>query len=107
MPMLGIYEFEGHGSSAIYRVHVSTGRTKTAVATKRDKLKMAAVIATVHGAAEGRITTIDHLFDVFDDSRARVKGVIHFFIIFTEDFLQDIHKAIMKHFGSKENPSPS
>ena len=107
MPMLGINEFERHGSCAVDRVHISASRTETAVATKRDKLKMPAVITTIHCAAEGRITAIDHLFDVFDDSGARMKRIIHFFIIIAENFLQDVHKTIMEHFGSKENPSPS
>ncbi len=67
MPMLCVNKHKRHGSSAIDRVHVAAGGTETVVTVKRNKLKMLAIITAIHNATKGRIATIDHLFDVFDD----------------------------------------
>ena len=67
MAMLRVNKFKRHGSGAINRVHVTAGGAETAVTAKRNKLKMSAIITAIHSAAKGRIATIDHLFNVFDD----------------------------------------
>ena len=35
-----------------------------------------------------------------------MQSIIHFFIMISEDGLEDAHKTIMEHISSKENPSP-
>ena len=35
-----------------------------------------------------------------------MQSIIHFFIMISEDGLEDAHKIIMEHISKKENPSP-
>jgi hypothetical protein len=58
--------------------------------------KFTAFRATVHGTAIRRVTTMNHLLDVFDYSVARMKSIYHFFIMISKDFLENIHMTIMK-----------
>ena len=60
-------QLKGHRGSALHSIFIAAGRTETAVAAEGDKLEFSAVRAAVHGAAEGRVTTMDHLADIFDD----------------------------------------
>ena len=68
-------------------VFVSTGRTKTAFATKWNKFKIATVRTTKHGPTIRRVTTMDHLADILNDSRTRVELVNDVFIIISKDGL--------------------
>lgn len=65
VPMLDIDDIEGHGSGSVNSVFSATGRAETAMASKRNKLKLAAFGTAVHGAAIGRISAVDHFFNVF------------------------------------------
>ena len=47
---------------------------------------------------------MNHLLDVFNHSVARMKSIYHFFIMISEDFLQNIHMISMKKRGTKSNP---
>lgn len=60
--------------------------------------------AGVHGAPKRRVTTMDHFFYVFDDRVTRMLKINHFFKMVQKDFLQYIHKTIMKESSKKENP---
>lgn len=61
-------DFERHGSGALDRIEIATGRTETAFAAKRNEFQGAAFGAAVHGATKGRVATVDHLVNVFDNS---------------------------------------
>lgn len=65
--MLNVNDFKGHRGSAINGILGATGRTETAVATKRYKFKCATGRTTIHGTAEGGVTTINHTVNVFND----------------------------------------
>ena len=47
---------------------------------------------------------MNHLLDVFNNSVARMECIYHFFIMISEDFLQNIHMISMKKRGTKSNP---
>ena len=104
MPVWDTNQLKGHIGSALHGVFVSTGRAKTAVTTERDKFKLSAVRATIHGAAKRRITTVDHFINIFHLSISGMKRIFDFFIIVGKDFLQYIHKTIMHEKREKENP---
>ena len=106
MSVWNIDKFEGHTGSAIHGIFVSTSRTETAVATKRNKFKFAAMRAGIQGTAKRRIATVDHLIDIFHLSISGMESIFNFFIIVRKDFLQYIHLTIMKQKGEKENPYP-
>lgn len=82
-----IDQFKGHGSSALHGVKISAGRAETAMAAEGNKLELSTVRAAIHGTAIGRVTTMKHLVDVFDNRSARVKFVNHIFIIIIKDRL--------------------
>ena len=87
VPVLDIDEFKGHGGSAFHRIFVAASRTKTTVAAKRNKLKLATMRAGIHGATKRRVTAVDHLIDVFHFGIPRVKRIFDLFIIVGKDFL--------------------
>ena len=80
-------EFAGHVERAELIIFVTTSRAKTAVTTKRNKFKVATVGTTVHGATVRRVTTMNHLVDIFNDSRTWMEFVNHMFIIISKDGL--------------------
>ena len=94
-------DFKRHRYSAVNGTLITTGRTKTAFATKRDKFKVAAVSAAIHGATKRRITAIKHFIYVFNDVITRVLKIKHFFIMFFKNLLYYIHRIIMKHLEEK------
>ena len=58
-----INKFKGHFSRAFNVVFIATGGTKLRMAAERDKFKFATVRTAIHGAAEGRITAVNHFLD--------------------------------------------
>ena len=52
-----IDELEGHGSSALHGVQISTGRTEAAVASEGDEFQLATFGAAEHCTAKGGIAT--------------------------------------------------
>lgn len=73
--VLNIDDFKRHRGSTVYGIFVSAGRAKPAMATKRNKLKIAAFGATVHGSTIRRVTTIKHLLDIFDNRLTRMQDI--------------------------------
>ena len=65
--VLNINQFKGHTGSAFHGIFIAAGRAETAVAAERDKLKLTAVRASIHGTTECRIATIDHFIHVFNN----------------------------------------
>ena len=88
----------GHMKRTLLIVAVTTRRAESALATKSDELKIATVRATVHGTTIGRVTTMKHLVDIFDNRRAWMKLVYYFLIMVVKYVLQYVtHKAIMNN----------
>ncbi len=106
MPVVAVDQFACHGSCPLPCIKVAASRTETGMAAKRDKVKMTALRTAVHGTAEGGVTTVDHLINVFNLRGTGMKSIEYFFIMIAEDFLENVHKIIMKKKGTKENPKP-
>ena len=75
MTMSGINQFKGHRGSAIDGVHVTTSSAETTMATEWNKFKVSAFGATIHSATKGRVTTINHLINVFYNRKTRMSGI--------------------------------
>ena len=60
-------ELKRHGGSTVNGVHVSASRTEATMASKRNEFPFIAVRTDVHGTAKGSVTTVNHLFDIFND----------------------------------------
>ena len=77
----------GHMKRTKLVVFVSTGRAKTAFTAKGNKFKISTVRTAIHGTNVRRITTMNHLVDIFDNRRTRMKFVNDMFIIIGKDGL--------------------
>ena len=80
-------ELAGHLERAKLVVFVSTGRAKAAFTAKGNKFKISTVRTAIHGTTVRRVTTMNHLVDVFNDSRTRMEFVNDVFIIIGKDGL--------------------
>ena len=92
--------------STFHGILVTARGTETAVAAKRNELKISTVWAAVHSTTKRRITTVYHLFDIFHLRSSVMKSIFNFFIIVGKDSLQDIHMSIMQKNEAKEKPTP-
>jgi len=77
----------GHMKRAKLIVFVSTGRAKTAFTAKGNKFKISTVRTAEHGTTVRRVTTMNHLVDIFNDSRAWMEFINDMFIIISENGL--------------------
>ena len=77
----------GHMKRTKLVVFVSTGRTKTAFTAKGNKFKIPTVRTAIHGTTVRRVTTMDHLVDIFNDSRTWMEFVNDMFIIISKNGL--------------------
>ncbi len=77
----------GHMKRTKLVVFVSAGRAKTAFTAKGNKFKISTVRTAIHGTTVRRITTMNHLVDIFDNRRTRMKFVNDRFIIISKDRL--------------------
>ena len=87
VPVLDINKFKGHLCSPFHGIFITTGGAETAVASERDKFKVTTMGTSVHGATVGRVTAVDHFFDVFQFAFTWVEGVSDLFKIFTKNLL--------------------
>ena len=87
MTVSDINELKGHRGSAIHGIFITAGRAETAVTTERNKLEISAVDTAIHGTTMRRITTMNHLVNIFNDSRTRMEFVNDVFIIIGKDGL--------------------
>jgi len=62
----------GHMKRPKVVVFVAAGRAKPALATERNEFKISAMRTGIHGAAVRRVTTMNHLVDIFNDGRTRM-----------------------------------
>ena len=69
-------ELTGHMKRTKLVVFVSTGRAKTAFTAKGNKFKISTVRTAIHGTTVRRVTTMNHLVDIFNDSRTRMEFII-------------------------------
>lgn len=65
VPVITVDQFTRHSSCPFPGIEIPAGRAKAALAAERDKFPLITIKAMVHGAAQRRITTVDHLFDIF------------------------------------------
>ena len=77
----------GHMERTKLVVFVSAGRTKTAFTAKGNKFEIPTVRTAIHGTTVRRVTTMNHLVDIFNDSRTRMEFVNDVFIIIGKDGL--------------------
>ena len=102
--MCRVNEFERHFSGAVNAVFIATGGTKLGMAAERDKFKFTAVGTAIHGAAVGGVATVNHLINIFQNNGTWMKGVFNFFVVIFKNFLEDVHKIIMKEWKAESNP---
>lgn len=102
--VLYVDNFKRHGGGTVNGVFIAAGRAEAAFATERDKLQVAALGASIHGTAIGRVTTMNHPVYVIHNRGTGMGSIFNFFIMVTDDFLQYIHKTIMRENGTKRNP---
>ena len=85
--MFYINEFKRHAGSALHGILIATDRTKTTVTTERDKFPIFTMGADIHSATKRRITTVDHLIDIFHLSLSGMKSIFNYLIIVSKDSL--------------------
>lgn len=61
-------QFERHGIRAFLTVFHTAGRAEAAFAAERNEFEHPTFSTGVHGTAKGRVTTVNHLVDIADDS---------------------------------------
>lgn len=74
------------------------------MAAERDELQYAAEGTAIHGTAIRRIPTVNHLLNIFHNNGTGMKNIFDFFIVIFKNFLQDVHKSIMKESETENNP---
>ena len=87
MTVSDINELKGHRGSAIHGIFITAGRAETAVTAERNKLKISAVGTAIHGTTIRRITTVDHLIDIFHLSLSGMKSIFNYLVIVCKDSL--------------------
>ena len=65
-------QLKRHRSRTFLAVFNPTGGAKTAFTAERDKFKIAAFGTGIHCATESRVTTVNHLVNVINDSLTRM-----------------------------------
>lgn len=105
--VLDIDDLKRHGSGAVDGIFGATGRAESAVAAKGNKLESATTVTAIHCATKRRIATSDHAVNIFDDCRAGMESINHFFIMIFENVLKYVtHKIIMNETQRENNPTP-
>ena len=76
-----IDQFKRHICGSFHGVFVSTSGAKAAVTAEWNKFHLSTVGTAIHSTTVRRITTMDHLIDIFNNSIARMKNIEHFLIM--------------------------
>ena len=87
MTVRGFDQLERHGGGTFGGIRDTASWTKPAVAAEWNKLGVAAFRTGIKGAAEGRITAMDHLLDVVHLNITGMTGIFNFFVMIPEDLL--------------------
>ena len=74
-------KFTRHMKRAELVVFVAAGRAEATFTAKSNKFQATTMKASVHGAAMRRMPAMNHLVDVFNDGRTRMKLINDMFII--------------------------
>ncbi len=82
-----INQLKGHICSPFHGIFIAACGAEAAFAAERDKFKLPAFWAAVHGAAECRIAAVDHFFDILHLTAAWMEGIFYFFIMVFENLL--------------------
>ena len=85
--VLYVNELKGHTGRTFQGILIAAGRTEAAVTTERNKFKVSAERAAIHGTTKRRIATADHLIDIFHLRFSGMKSIYNFFIMVCKDFL--------------------
>ena len=85
--VLNVNQFKRHRCSTFHGILVTARGKETAVVAKRNGLKISTVWAAIHSTTKRRITTVDHLIDIFHLRRSGMKSIFNFFIIVGKDSL--------------------
>lgn len=80
-------ELERHSGGAFLAVFDTAGRAEAAFAAERHELHPAAVGAGIHGPAKGRVSTVNHLFDVLHFDSPGMERILNGFIIVFKNLL--------------------
>ena len=102
--MCTVNELKGHISRALNAVFIATGGAELGMAAERDKFKFTTVSTAIHGTAVRRVATVNHLVNIFQNNGTWMKRVFNFFVVFFKNFLEDVHKTIMKEWKAESNP---
>ena len=87
MTVCAVKKLKGHtGRTFLGILHTASG-AEAAFAAEGNKFHVVASGADIHGTAKRRITTMDHLFDIFHLSISGMKSIFNFFVIVSKDFL--------------------
>ena len=87
MAVLSINDFKRHSGSSVNGIFVSTSRTETAVATKRNKFKSSTISTTIHGTTKCGIAAVKHFIHVFNNGLSWMEQIYHFFIMVCKNVL--------------------
>ena len=105
--VIDIDDLKRHGSGAVDGIFGAAGGAESAVTAKGNKLESATTVTAIHCATKRRIATSDHAVNIFDDSRAGMESINHFFIMIFENVLKYVtHKIIMNESQRENNPTP-
>ena len=87
MAMNARNKLTGHMKRTKLVVFVTAGRAKTTFTAKGNKFKISTVRTAIHDTTVRRITTMNHLVDIINDSRTRMEFENDVFIIIGKDGL--------------------
>ena len=87
MSMNTIDQFTRHVKRTFLIIHVSAGRTKTRLTAERNEFQFTTIRACKESTAIRRITTMNHLGDIFGLSLTRMKFVKDMLIIINKNVL--------------------
>lgn len=94
--VIAAQEFEGHGGGTLLAVFYTAGGAEAAFTAERDKFHFTAVGAGIHGTTKRRVTTVDHLFDIFHFNGPGMECILNYFVVIFKNLLQDVHEIIMQ-----------
>lgn len=96
MTMRSADEFKRHRRGAFERIEITARRTKTAFASKRDELKLTAMIAAVKSEAVFGVSAMEHFIDIFKNGTTNSNTAVgNCMKMIIKNLLQYIHKLII------------
>ena len=80
-------QLAGHMERTHLIILVTTGRTEATLASEENKFKFATMRAAIHGTAISRVTTMNHLANIFNNSRTRMELINDMFVVISKNGL--------------------